>query len=222
MGYAIAIDGPAGAGKSTIARLAAEKLGLIYIDTGAMYRGVALFFIRNNIDYTDKEQAQKVCEDIDINIIYEDGAQQLILNGENITSHIRNEQIGKAASSVAKHICIREKLVDIQRKLACDNNVIMDGRDIGTKVLPGANIKIYLTASPAVRAKRRYDELIKKGIECDIKDIENDIIARDNEDMNRAVSPLKKADDALLLDTSDMSIDEVVAYINNIYKENTL
>ncbi len=219
MGYAIAIDGPAGAGKSTIAKLAAEKLGLIYIDTGAMYRGVALYFIINNIDYTDENEAKKVCAGIDITIKYENGMQQLILNGENVTSLIRQEQVGKAASSVAKHLCVREKLVELQRRLAEDNNIIMDGRDIGTHVLPNADIKIYLTASSAVRAQRRYSELKNKNIECDINDIEKDIIARDTEDMNREISPLRQAADALLLDTSDMNIDEVVSYIKNIYEE---
>lgn len=215
----MAIDGPAGAGKSTIAKLAAKELGLIYIDTGAMYRGVALYFIDNNIDYTDENEAKKVCNNIDITIKYEGGMQQLILNGNNVTSLIRQEQVGKAASAVAKHLCVREKLVELQRRLAEDNNVIMDGRDIGTKVLPNANLKIYLTASSMVRAERRYNELKAKNIECDINEIEKDIIARDTEDMNREISPLRQAPDAMLLDTSDMNIDEVVSYIKNIYRE---
>lgn len=145
--------------------------------------------------------------------------QQLILNGNNVTSLIRQEQVGKAASAVAKHLCVREKLVELQRRLAEDNNVIMDGRDIGTKVLPNANLKIYLTASSMVRAERRYNELKAKNIECDINEIEKDIIARDTEDMNREISPLRQAPDAMLLDTSDMNIDEVVSYIKNIYRE---
>lgn len=215
----MAIDGPAGAGKSTIAKLAAKELGLIYIDTGAMYRGVALYFIDNNIDYTDENEAKKVCDNIDITIKYEGGMQQLILNGNNVTSLIRQEQVGKAASAVAKHLCVREKLVELQRRLAEDNNIIMDGRDIGTKVLPNANLKIYLTASSMVRAERRYNELKAKNIECDINEIEKDIIARDTEDMNREISPLRQAPDAMLLDTSDMNIDEVVSYIKNIYRE---
>lgn len=220
MGYAMAIDGPAGAGKSTIAKLAAKELGLIYIDTGAMYRGVALYFIDNNIDYTDENEAKKVCDNIDITIKYEGGMQQLILNGRNVTSLIRQEQVGKAASAVAKHLCVREKLVELQRRLAENNNIIMDGRDIGTKVLPNANLKIFLTASSMVRAERRYNELKAKNIECDINEIEKDIIARDTEDMNREISPLRQACDAMLLDTSDMNIDEVVSYIKNIYREN--
>lgn len=215
----MAIDGPAGAGKSTIAKLAAKELGLIYIDTGAMYRGVALYFIDNNIDYTDENEAKKACDNTDITIKYESGMQQLILNGNNVTSLIRQEQVGKAASAVAKHLCVREKLVELQRRLAEDNNVIMDGRDIGTKVLPNANLKIYLTASSMVRAERRYNELKAKNIECDINEIEKDIIARDTEDMNREISPLRQAPDAMLLDTSDMNIDEVVSYIKNIYRE---
>lgn len=219
MGYSIAIDGPAGAGKSTIARLTAEELGMIYIDTGAMYRAVAYYFVKNGLCAEDEEAARKACKNINIDVTYENGAQQIILNGENITSGLRNEEIGKMASGVAKIGCIREKLVDIQRKLAKKADVIMDGRDIGTRVLPDANIKIYLTAGVAVRAKRRYDELTAKNISCDIKEIEKDIEKRDYEDMHRAISPLKRADDALLIDTSDMSICQVVDKLKTIYGE---
>lgn len=217
--YNIAIDGPAGAGKSTIAKLAAKELGMIYIDTGAMYRAVAYYFDENNISADDEAAAQSVCNNIDIDVVYEDGAQQIILNGRNITSSLRDENIGKMASKAAKLGCVRNKLVDIQRALAKKESVIMDGRDIGTRVLPDADIKIYLTAGVSVRAKRRYDELVQKGIDCDIDDIKEDIKKRDYEDMHREISPLKQADDALLIDTSDMDIRQVTDRIISIYKE---
>ena len=219
MGYAIAIDGPAGAGKSTIAKLVGEKLDLIYIDTGAMYRAVGYYFVNNNIS-VDSNDIQKACDAIDIVIEYTDGVQQIILNSENITAHLREEQIGKMASAVAKLGPVRKKLVSLQQNMAKTNRVIMDGRDIGTCVLPDADIKIFLTASSRVRAKRRYDELIEKGVSCDIDEIEQDIIKRDYDDSHREISPLKQADDAILLDTSDMSKDEVVAAILSIYEEN--
>lgn len=217
MGYNIAIDGPAGAGKSTIARLTAKELDMIYIDTGAMYRAVACYFIANGLS-ADEQSALSACDNIDIDVVYEEDVQQIILNGENITLRLRDEVIGNMASKVAKIGCIREKLVDIQRSLAEKENVIMDGRDIGTRVLPDADIKIYLTAAVSVRAKRRYDELTAKNISCDIKEIEKDIENRDYEDMHRKISPLKKAEDAILLDTSDMDIRQVVDRIKEIYE----
>ncbi len=217
--YNIAIDGPAGAGKSTIAKLTAKELGMIYIDTGAMYRAVAYYFDANDIDACDESSAKSACDNIDIDVIYENGVQQIILNGENITPKLRMEAIGKMASKVAKIGCVREKLVDIQRNLAKKESVIMDGRDIGTRVLPDADIKIYLTAGVSVRAKRRYDELAAKDIACDIKEIEEDIKNRDYEDMHRKISPLRQAEDALLIDTSDMDIREVVDRIKSIYEE---
>lgn len=220
MGFAMAIDGPAGAGKSTIAKITGQKLDLVYIDTGAMYRAMAYYFVNNNVDTEDNDAVKTACDSININIVYEDGAQQVILNNINITKYLREEAIGKMASKVAKLSDVRSKLVSLQREMASNGRVIMDGRDIGTCVLPDAEVKIYLTASSKVRAKRRYDELVAKGEECDIDEIEKDIINRDYEDMNREISPLKQADDAICVDTSDMNIDEVVAKLIEIYEEN--
>ncbi len=219
MGYAMAIDGPAGAGKSTIARLTAKKLDLIYIDTGAMYRAVAYYFHNNNVSTESETEINDACNKIDIKIKYENDAQQVILNGENITAHLREEAVGKMASKVAKLGAVRKKLVELQQGLAKSERIIMDGRDIGTCVLPDADAKVYLTASSRVRATRRYNELVEKGEECNIDTIEQDIINRDYEDMNREISPLKQADDAILVDTSDMNIEQVVERLIEIYGE---
>lgn len=215
----MAIDGPAGAGKSTIAKLTGEKLGLIYIDTGAMYRAVACYFLENNINPDDGAEVKKACDSIVIELDYYDGTQQVILNGRNVTSVLREEATGKMASRVAKLAEVRTKLVSLQRDMGKNGRIVMDGRDIGTCVFPDADIKIYLTASSSVRAKRRYDELVSKGRDCNIDEIEKDIINRDYEDMNRDISPLKKADDAICVDTSRMSIDEVVDKLTEIYEE---
>ena len=209
----IAIDGPAGAGKSTIAKLVAEKLGFIYVDTGAMYRSIALYFINNNIDSEDDKAVVDACDKINIQIKYEDGVQQVYLNGENVSVAIRKEEVGNMASKVAAKKPVRDLLLQLQRDIAASNDVIMDGRDIGTFVLPNADVKIYLTASVATRAKRRYDQLVEKGENPDIKKIEADIEQRDYQDMNREIAPLKQAEDAIYLDTSNMTIDEVVEYI---------
>ena len=219
MSYNIAIDGPAGAGKSTIARKRAADLGNVYVDTGAMYRAMADFFIQNNITKKKKKAIADACKDVDVTIQYKDNEQQVILNGENVNGVIRNEEVGNMASATSVYPVVRTKLVELQRQLAERENVIMDGRDIGTVVLPNANVKIYLTASSAVRAKRRYDELTAKGVECDIKEIEKDIIDRDYRDMHRETSPLKQAEDAVLLDSSDLDIDGVVAAMKKIIKE---
>lgn len=213
----IAIDGPAGAGKSTIARLAAEKLGFIYVDTGAMYRAMALYFIRNGIDTRDEGAVQAACGDIDISIEYQDGEQMVILNGENVNAFIRTEQVSMVTSDIARYTPVRAKLLDIQRNLAAVKDIIMDGRDIGTCVLPDAETKIYLTASADERARRRYKEQTGRGIACDIEMLKQDIIKRDEQDMNRETSPLKQAEDAVLLDTSDLSIEEAVDAVINIY-----
>ena len=205
----VAIDGPAGAGKSTIAKMVSKELGAIYVDTGAMYRAMALYMIRNNIDKDDEQAVTEKCNSADISIRFEDGVQVVVLNGENVNGFIRTEEVGLMASKVSTYGAVRTKLVDLQRKLSEKESVVMDGRDIGTVVLPNANPKIYLTASSKVRAKRRYDELTAKGETCDIKIIEDDIIARDYQDMHREISPLKKADDAIELDSSDMSIEQV-------------
>lgn len=218
----IAIDGPAGAGKSTIARKVAEKLSFIYVDTGAMYRSMALYFIRHDIAAQDEEKIAAACPDIDVSIAYQDGEQQVIVNGENVNGLIRTEQVSMMTSDTSKYPVVREKLLSLQRGLAEKENVIMDGRDIGTCVLPNADVKIYLTASAAERARRRYKEQTERGDDCDIKEIERDIIARDEQDMNREVAPLRQAEDAVLVDSSDMTIDQVVDEIIRIYQEKTV
>lgn len=220
--FNIAIDGPAGAGKSTIAKKAAEKLGFVYVDTGAMYRTMALCFLRLGIEPGDEAAIAGACRDVDVTIRYEDGAQQVILNGENVSGLIRTEEVGRMASAISVYMPVREKLVELQQELARKTNVIMDGRDIGTCVLPDAPAKIYLTASVRVRAGRRFNELKEKGVECDIKDIEADIEERDYRDMHREHSPLKQAEDAVLLDSSHMTIDQVVDSIIGIACERGL
>ena len=214
----IAIDGPAGAGKSTIAKRLAKELGYIYVDTGAMYRAMAYYFLKNQISAEDENRIAVACEHVDITIRYQDGEQQVILNGENVNGVIRNEEVGNMASSTSVYPVVRKKLVELQQQLAVKENVIMDGRDIGTVVLPNADVKIYLTASSKVRAKRRYEELTSKGEVCDLEQIEQDIIDRDYRDMNRETSPLKQADDAVLLDSSDLDIDGVVEKMKEIIK----
>ena len=214
--YNIAIDGPAGAGKSSIAKALSKKLGFVYIDTGAMYRAVALFFLENGIKDSSDNEIDKLLDKLDINIKYTDGEQRVFLNNVDVSDKLRQEEIGKLASKFSALKSVREKLVALQRKLAKKENVIMDGRDIGTVVLPNADLKIYLSAGSKVRAKRRYLELIEKGFDSaalDEKAIENEIIKRDEADMNREISPLKKAEDAYYMDTSDMTFDEVVSKI---------
>lgn len=211
----VAIDGPAGAGKSTIAKQVAKKLGAIYVDTGAMYRAIALYLLKHNIDIADKKSISACCKQIEVTIQYKNGEQQVLLNGENVTSYLRTEAVSKMASVSSSNSDVRETLLELQRSLAKTKNVVMDGRDIGTNVLPNAEVKIYLTASPSVRAKRRYDELVAKGEMCQVEQIQADIIERDQRDMNREIAPLKQADDAYFLDSSNMSIDEVVDSIWN-------
>lgn len=210
MAFNIAIDGPAGAGKSTIARALAKRLSYIYVDTGAMYRAMALYLLREGISAEDSGRIEEACERVDISIIYEDNVQKVLLNREDVSSLIRSEEVGNMASRSAQNGRVREKLVELQRQLAAKTNVVMDGRDIGTCVLPGADVKIYLTASVHTRAVRRYKEYLEKGMEADLAQIEEDIEKRDHQDMNREISPLKKAEDAVLLDSSDMTIEEVL------------
>ncbi len=214
--FNIAVDGPAGAGKSTIAKAVAAKLGFIYVDTGAMYRAMALYFLRQGIDKEDEKAIESACSRVEITIRYEEGSQQVILNGENVSSEIRTEEVGNMASATSVYLPVREKLVQLQQELAKTANVIMDGRDIGTCVLPDAQAKVYLTASSAVRARRRYDELKEKGVMCNLEEIEQDIIERDYRDMHREHSPLKQAEDAVLVDSSDMTIEEVIDAIIEI------
>ena len=217
MSMNIAIDGPAGAGKSTIAKRLAKKLGFIYVDTGAMYRAMAYYFLQHDIDAKDESAIAAACPDVDVTITYENGEQQVLLNGENVNGVIRNEEVGNMASSTSVYPVVREKLVELQRQLAKSADVIMDGRDIGTCVLPDAQVKIYLTASSATRAKRRFDELTEKGVSCDLAEIEKDIIDRDYRDMHRETSPLCQAEDDVLVDSSEMNIDEVVDAIYQVY-----
>ena len=211
--FNIAIDGPAGAGKSTIAKEVARRLGFVYVDTGAMYRTMALHFIRSGIDPKDEQAVAASCRDVDVSLRYENGVQQVLLGGENVTGLIRTEEVGNMASATSVYKPVREKLVELQQALARRENVVMDGRDIGTCVLPDAPAKIYLTASSAVRAGRRYKELVEKGVECDLAEIERDIIDRDYRDMNRENSPLRQAEDAVLVDSSCMTVEQVIAAI---------
>lgn len=219
MSYAIAIDGPSGAGKSTIAKRVAKKLSFIYVDTGAMYRAMALYFLRREIDAKDEKKIAEACEHINVTIAYQEGEQQVLLNGENVNAFIRTEEVSMMTSNTSKYPAVREKLLYLQRELAAANNVIMDGRDIGTCVLPDAELKIYLTASASERAKRRYLEQKERGVESDLAQIERDIIARDEQDMNREIAPLKQAEDAIYLDTSDMTIEEVVTKIVSLVQK---
>ncbi len=213
MGYNVAVDGPAGAGKSTIAKLVAKEMGYIYVDTGAMYRGLAIHFLKKGVDPEEKEAVVEACRDAEVTIGYESGVQQIYLNGENVTDMLRTEEVGNMASRTSAIPEVREKLLELQRSLAREKDVIMDGRDIGTNILPDADVKIYLTASVETRAKRRYDELKEKGESCDLEEIARDIKDRDERDMTREIAPLKKAEDAVLVDSSDMSIEEVVSEI---------
>lgn len=219
MSFNVAIDGPAGAGKSTIAKLVAKEMGFIYVDTGAMYRAIALNMLRKEIAPEDESAIADACRNISVEIKYDNGTQQVWLNGENVTTVIRDEAVGNMASATSVYPCVRTKLLSLQQDLAAKENVIMDGRDIGTCVLPNAQVKIYLTASVETRANRRYKELLDKHVECDLQEIMKDIEDRDYRDMHREIAPLKQAEDAILVDSSDMSIDEVVNCIVGHCKE---
>ena len=208
----VAIDGPAGAGKSTVAQLAAKELGYTYIDTGAMYRAVAWKVLQQGGEVTD-EKILAVIPDIDVDLSYENGKTTVRVDGQDVTGEIRTPEVSHIVSQVAALGPVREKMVDLQRKMAERGGVLMDGRDIATNVLPGADVKIYLTASIAERANRRYKELREKGLAVNLADIERDIAARDKADMEREISPLVQAEDATLLNTTGMTIPEVVARI---------
>ena len=216
MSFNIAIDGPAGAGKSTIAKRVSKELGFIYVDTGAMYRAIAVYMMQNQIDIHDDAAVQKACSKISISIAYsDDGEQQVILNGENVTGLIRTEEVSKMASVTSANPAVRATLLDLQRDLAAKEDVLMDGRDIGTNILPHAQLKIYLTASVETRAKRQQE----KGDTHTLEEIEEEIRDRDQRDMSREIAPLRQAEDAILVDSSDLSIDEVVERIKECYRE---
>ena len=218
MSYQIAIDGPAGAGKSTIAKKVAKTKVFIYVDTGAMYRAMAYYLLTEKVNPENAKEIEEKCQGADITIRYVDGEQVVLLNGENVNGVLRTEEVGNMASTTSKNPKVRERLTQLQKELAAKNDVVMDGRDIGTCVLPNADVKIYLTASSAVRAKRRFDELTAKGESCDIKKIEEDIVKRDQQDMSREIAPLKQAEDAHLVDSSYMTIEEVVQKILSLCK----
>ena len=210
MGYNVAIDGPAGAGKSTIAKLVAKEKGYIYVDTGAMYRALAIHFLEKKVSAEETDQVVAACKDAEVTIVYEEGVQQVYLNGKNVTCQLRTEEVGNMASKTSAIPEVRAKLLELQRGLARSSDVIMDGRDIGTNILPDADVKIYLTASVETRAKRRCDELTERGELCNLEEIKKDIRERDARDMNREIAPLKQAEDAILVDSSNMGISEVV------------
>lgn len=217
--FQVAIDGPAGAGKSTIAKLVAKEFGFIYVDTGAMYRAMALAVLRAGVDIEDEGAVTELCKGLAVSLAYEDHKQQVLLNGENVNDYIRTEEVSKATSTIAVYQGVREKLLELQRQLGREHNVVMDGRDIGTNVLKDADVKIYLTASTRTRARRRYDELVAKGTDCKLEDIEKEIEERDNRDMNRKIAPLKQAEDAVLVDSSDLNIEEVTAKLKDIIQK---
>ena len=209
----IAIDGPSGAGKSTAAKAVAAKLGIIYLDTGAMYRAVAYYALAHGVDPLDGKAVEGILDDIEMNIVYRDGTQEILVCGENVTPYLREAHMSKAASDISAHPAVRLKLVELQRKFARENDVVLDGRDIGTYVLPDASCKIFLTADTPERAKRRWLELAEKGNKQSQEEVRADIEKRDYNDSHRAFAPLKQADDAVLVDTTDMTIEQVVARV---------
>ena len=218
MAYNVAIDGPAGAGKSTIAKIVAKEKQFVYVDTGAMFRALAIYFIRQGIKADEHDKISASLSGADVTIEYINGEQQVLLNGENVTPFLRTEEVGNMASASSVNGDVRNKMKELQQKLAATTNVVMDGRDIGTVVLPNAQVKVYLTASVEVRAKRRYDELIAKGQEADLDKIKKDIEERDYRDMNREIAPLRQAEDAVLVDSSYLTIEESAQAILSLIK----
>ena len=219
MSFKIAIDGPSSSGKSTLAKKVASSLNYVYIDTGAMYRAMGYYFLKNNLDLNDEEVVNSNVNNVSIVINYIDGVQQVLLNDEDVSKFIRKEEVGSAGSVISTYKLVREKLVEMQQKMAEVQSVVMDGRDIGTVVLPNAELKIYLNADCHERAIRRHKELLERGIDKSLEDVENDLKERDYRDMNRENSPLKKADDAIEIDSTHMEIDEVVERVLNIVRE---
>lgn len=217
----IAIDGPAGAGKSTIAKAVAKRLGMIYLDTGAMYRSVAYYVLEHGADVNDERAVEALLPGIEMDIRYENGMQQIYVSGKNVTPYLREPHMSKAASDVSALPCVRYKMVELQREFAASHDVVLDGRDIGTFVLPDANCKFFMTASPEERAKRRFKELTEKGSVCTFEEVLADINKRDYNDSHRAVAPLKQAEDAVRIDTTDMSIEQVTERVERIVKEKT-
>ena len=216
MAFNVAIDGPAGAGKSTIAKIVAKEKGFVYVDTGAMFRALAIYFIRQGIKADEHEKISASLSGADVTIEYINGEQQVLLNGENVTPILRTEEVGNMASASSVNGDVRAKMKELQQKLAATTNVVMDGRDIGTVILPNAQVKVYLTASVEVRADRRYKELVEKGLEADLEKIKKDIEERDYRDMNRDIAPLRQAEDATLVDSSYLTIEESAAVIMNL------
>ena len=219
MGFNVAIDGPAGAGKSSVAKAVAKTENFIYVDTGAMYRAIGLFMVRNGVDIHDAEKVGEKLPEVFVTIRYEEGVQKVILNDEDVSGFIRTEEVSNAASVTSSYPAVRAKLFELQQSLARENDIIMDGRDIGTVILPNADLKIYLTASVEERARRRYLENLEKGIECMLAEIEEDVRERDYRDMNRETAPLRQAEDAYLLDSSNMTMEEVVEKIVSMVDE---
>lgn len=216
----IAIDGPAGAGKSTIAKQVAKEIGAIYVDTGAMYRAIALYLIRQGVKETEEDKMEAMCRDANVSLAYDEkGQQQVFLNGENVSAYIRTEEVSRMASVSSAKREVRASILDLQRNMAKKTQVVMDGRDIGSNILPDARVKIYLTASVETRAKRRFDEMTAKGVVCSLNEIMEEIKDRDYRDMNREVAPLIQAEGAVLVDSSDMTIEEVKNAIIEIYKK---
>lgn len=217
MVHNIAIDGPAGAGKSTVAKKVAKELSFVYVDTGAMYRAMALYLLRKGVNREDPDEIGEACQNAEISIEYQNGEQIVLLDGENVNAHLRTEEVSAMASVSSAVPRVREELLDLQRKLARTMSVVMDGRDIGTTILPDADVKIYLTASSLTRARRRYLEYQEKGEPCDLAEIQKTIEERDQRDMTREISPLCQAEDAVLVDSSELTIDETVEKILSVY-----
>lgn len=217
MVHNIAIDGPAGAGKSTVAKKVAKELSFVYVDTGAMYRAMALYLLRKGVNREEPDEIGEACQNAEISIEYQNGEQIVLLDGENVNAHLRTEEVSAMASVSSAVPRVREKLLDLQRKLARTMSVVMDGRDIGTTILPDADVKIYLTASSLTRARRRYLEYQEKGESCDLAEIQKTIEERDQRDMTREISPLCQAEDAVLVDSSELTIDETVEKILSVY-----